>query len=366
MNLNCNTWRRACAAWIALLAGLPAGCADPASAHAAPAVVERRLSAMGTSLTLEVESRDRRAALSASESAVRAIQAVEERLSTWVADSELARLNAHPVEVPCALSDELARDLQRARHWWRETGGSFDPAVGPLVAAWDLRGAGRRPTDAELEDALGASGLEHLELRAGEAIRRLSGCTLEEGGFGKGVGLDAAADALRAAGVTRATLDLGGQVLRLGDAPGTPISIAHPAERGTPLCDLALRSGSVATSGNSERAIEVEGERHGHLLDPRTGRPAPDFGSVTVVAERGIDADCLATALFVMGPERALEFASRRDGIEAVVVEFASGAGAPRVRATKGLESRLTPGVENLHIEFVDVTTSTEPTSPER
>ena len=347
MNLNCTTWRTASLAAIALLTAPAVGCSErQAAAPRSGEVVERRLTAMGTSLHITVEAPERRAALLASEDAVRAIAAVEERLSTWTEDSE------------------LARDLERARHWWQETAGAFDPAVGPLVEAWDLRGAGRVPSADVLDAALAASGFEQFELDADGLTRRHIACALEEGAFGKGIGLDAAAEALRAAGISSATIDLGGQVLRLGEEAGATISIAHPDDRMSPLCDLVLRGGSVATSGNSERAIEIDGERYGHLLDPRTGQPAPDFGSVTVLAECGIDADCLATALFVMGPEEALAFASHHDGIEVVVVE--SGSEELRVRATPGLESDLTTRMEGLRLEFVEDAAPLDPTPPRK
>ena len=365
MNLNCTTWRTASLAAIALLTAPAVGCSErQAAAPRSGEVVERRLTAMGTSLHITVEAPERRAALLASEDAVRAIAAVEERLSTWTEDSELARLNAQPVEQASPLSPELARDLERARHWWQETAGAFDPAVGPLVEAWDLRGAGRVPSADVLDAALAASGFEQFELDADGLTRRHIACALEEGAFGKGIGLDAAAEALRAAGISSATIDLGGQVLRLGEEAGATISIAHPDDRMSPLCDLVLRGGSVATSGNSERAIEIDGERYGHLLDPRTGQPAPDFGSVTVLAECGIDADCLATALFVMGPEEALAFASHHDGIEVVVVE--SGSEELRVRATPGLESDLTTRMEGLRLEFVEDAAPLDPTPPRK
>ncbi len=292
-----------------------AGCAVPVARSGPRTVaVERRLGAMGTELEVKVEAGNRALALEASEAAVRALEAAEARLSTWRDDSELARLNRAPVDTPVALSPRLAAELRGVQHWWRETGGAFDPGIGLLVAAWGLRTGGRVPTAEEREAARAAGGLAGLELTLdGRALRRRPGLILEEGGWGKGAGLDAAVEALRADGHARAAvLNLGGQVAvyRQGAEPATPwtVPLADPRDRQRAVVALAVASGSVATSGNSEHGFERDGVRYGHLLDPATGSPARDFGSLTVWAPEALAADCLSK-LYVLGPDAALAWA---------------------------------------------------------
>jgi thiamine biosynthesis lipoprotein len=316
---------------------LALACCSACGAAAEPAQearVERSLAVMGTYLELEVEAPTREQALCASELAVEALESAERRLSTWVDASELARLNRAPVGEPVALSRELEVELEGARRWWLATDGAFDPSVGGLVAAWDLRGSGRVPSESELRDAMPAGGFAAFEMEAGRAVRRDGALCLEEGGFGKGSGLDAALRALAQAGASRATLDLGGQVAVLG-AAGRPVEwgIAHPSRRDAIVLRLSLAAGSLATSGNSERSIEVDGVRYGHLLDPRTRRPALDFGSITVLAPDGLSADCLSTGLYVLGPERALAFGRAEPEIDVLVLEPAAQ-GRLRARAT--------------------------------
>jgi len=325
---------------------LLAACSSPGSTTASPPVVRRQLGLMGTRLELEVRARDRRTALAASEAAVRALEAAEARLSTWRSDSELAALNAAPPGQTVPLSPELAAELAACARWSRATDGAFDPVVGALVAAWDLRGGGREPAPGELAAARAASGLRHLCLEDGGAVRRHPRATLEEGAWGKGAGLDAAARALAGAGAEGAFLDLGGQILLLGQEAAS-VAVAHPRHRDRPLLELRLLPGrSLATSGNSERAIRVGGRRRGHLLDPRTGRPAPDFGSLVVEADSALAADCLSTGLYVLGPEAALAWAASRPDVEVLVLEEHDG--VLRVRATPGLARRcrsLVPGL---------------------
>lgn len=309
--------------------------------------VERRLAVMGTSLELRVEAADRQQALAASERAVSALEAAEDRLSTWRDDTELARLNASPAGQPVPLSPALAADLDAARRCWQETSGAFDPAVGRLVQAWGLRSGGRRPGPEELREAVEAAGLDGLRIGSGAAVRERTGLVLEEGGFGKGAGL---ADALASLGAaTRAWLDLGGQTAVLGRGRWK-IPVADPRFRERPAVVLTIDGGSVSTSGNSERGIWVDGERLGHLLDPRSGRPVPDFGSLTVWTADPLRADCLSTGLYVMGPESALGWAAAHPGVEVLVLR-------PRgerieALASAGLKGRLEVLAGGVDVEF--------------
>ncbi len=312
------------------------------------ATVERRLWAMGTWLAIEVRAEDRDAALAASERAVRSIESVEARLSTWREDSELARLNRSPVDEEFTLSEETAADLTRARSLWVETDGAFDPGVGALVRAWGLRSGGRLPAPDELAQALDSAGFAALELRGRIAIRRHRSLQIEEGGFAKGVGLDAALRELANAGVERAVLDLGGQIAFLGEGE-LCVELADPRDRERGLLEVRIAAGSFSTSGNSERGIAVEGERFAHILDPRSGLPAADFGTLSTWAEDATTADALSK-LYVLGPDGALAWAAERDGAHILVVEV--GPQGLRVRASSGWRGRLAPLVPDLEIEF--------------
>jgi thiamine biosynthesis lipoprotein len=324
---------------LGMAAALPLLLAACAGAGLAPEtdLVERRLSLMGTSLDIAIEATDRETALLASERAVSALEAAEARLSTWRGDSELARLNQAPAGAPVALSEELAADLAAVRRCWEQTEGTFDPAVGPLVRAWGLREGGRLPGEDELRTALTATGLDGLRLDGRTAIREEAGLVLEEGGFGKGAGLAEALAALgKVPGVQRAALDLGGQVALLSSGGSTwTVPVADPQRRGREVIALTVDRGSVSTSGNSERGIVAEGRFLGHLLDPRTGRPAPDFGSLTVWTADPLAADCLSTGLYVMGPEAALAWAAEHPGVEVLALR----------RQGERLEALATPGL---------------------
>jgi len=310
--------------------------------------VERRVMLMGTSLEITVEAADRGAGLAASERAVAALEAAERRLSTWRDDTELARLNEAPAGEPLSLSPALFSDLATARRCWQETGGAFDPAIGPLVQAWGLRTGGRLPDERERRQAVAASRMEGLRLEPRLAVREQPGLLLEEGGFGKGAGLRDAIGALSRAGVSRASLDLGGQVAVLGR--GWTIPVADPRRRDHPVVALSIDGGSVSTSGNGERGIEVNGRRLGHILDPRTGEPAADFGSLTVWTADPLRADCLSTGLYVLGPERALRWAAAHQGVEVLVLRPEGG--RLQALASPGLKGKLKTLAPKVEIAF--------------
>jgi thiamine biosynthesis lipoprotein len=308
---------------------------SPGSASGQTERVERTAWLMGTRARIEVEAPSRRAAVSASEAALRALTAAEARLSTWRDDSELSRLNRTPLGEVVEPGPELARLLGEVASWIETTDGAFHPDVGALVDAWGLRSSGRIPTSEELRLALDATGEAGISIdSSGSVVRWHANAWLDAGAFGKGAALRDALAALERQGVRSARVDLGGEILALGDMPLT-VSVADPADRATPLYELRLADASVATTGQSERGFERAGERFGHVLDPRDGRPVPAWGSVTVVHADPLAADILATALFVLGPEEGLALAESLDGVAALFLT-STGAGVVE-RATTAM-----------------------------
>lgn len=315
-----------------------------------PVRVERHLNLMGTTLVISVEARNRSAALEASEEALAALQRAERRLSTWTRHSELARLNEAEVGRPVNLSPELAADLAGARRWWEATHGAFDPGIGKLSEIWGLRSGGKEPTRELVHRAADIPGLAALEIDGSTAVRRHPELRIDEGGFGKGAGLDDAIRMLKDTDATAAAINLGGQVALFG--AGTPVrfDVADPSDRQRVALTLTIDRGAVATSGNSERSLVIGERAFSHILDPRSGMPVPDFGSLTVWADDALAADCLSTGLYVLGPERALDWAAKREGIEILVLE--SAAEGLRARATDGLKDRIGTGGSGVVLSF--------------
>lgn len=300
---------------------------------------------MGTVLEvrLAADQPDREASF---EAAFRAVAEVEEASSLWRAGTELGRVHARAADgATTVVSAPLGALVAEALRISELTGGAFSPAVGALVAAWDLRGGGRCPTPEERRSAAARSRAGGV--RYDPATRELGldpGVTLDLDGIAKGFALDRAAEALRTRGVDDALLNFGGQILVIGPPASRPPRVAYvisPFDTSSQVLSVRLRDGSLSTSSSSERARIVDGREAGHLLDPRTGELVFATGSVTVLASSGALADALSTAWAVEGPagfRRAdPEAPLRRSGRVAFVLPGADGeietiADAPFVR----------------------------------
>ncbi|MBM3778778.1 MAG: FAD:protein FMN transferase [Acidimicrobiia bacterium] len=285
-----------------------------ASLGLAPAThrLEREVFLMGTRVRLVAFAPDRRDAVSGLDRAIETLETADAELSTWRDDSVVSTVNRQPVGATALAPPHLCRTLRILQHWHAQTDGAFDPAIGALVDAWDLHGSGRIPAMDALEQARAGSGFGFVRLAPGEGgchVTRLRDVRIDVGAWGKGVALDRVRERLPEMSWL---IDLGGQIAvngRPAAAGAWEVSLAAPQARGTAVLDLRLASGSLATSGGSERDLQAGARRIGHILDPRTGHPSAFEGSVSVWHERALVADILSTALHVMGPVDGLSWA---------------------------------------------------------
>ena len=302
-------------------------------------LVTRDAYLMGTRARLAAFTRSRDAGRATLAAAIDVLERTDRELSTWREASDVSALNRHPVGVPWHAAPALCRTFDEVWRWYGETGGAFDPGIGRLLAAWDIHGKGVIPTPEAAAQAAAASGLRLFGFeRASCTVIKRGDAALDVGAFGKGDALDRVEAAL---GAGWWLVDLGGQVSVGGEGPegGWAVDIAHPRHRDRAYREVRLRDGSLSTSGGSERDMRIDGARIGHIFDPRTGRPAGFDGSVTVWHRRGLAADALSTALFVMGPDEGLRWAESR-GIAALYLMPGPG-DAVRAAATRAFDDRF-------------------------
>lgn len=299
---------------------------------------EHRL-AMGTLVCVTVFGVDEARARSTMETVFDEVERVESQTTRHTPDGAVARLNARGGG---AVNRDAARVMARALAVSEATGGAFDITVAPLVDVWDFSEDMVLPDHGEIQRLLDRVDYRRVTVDTSRLdVAMAPGTSVDLDGIAKGYAVDRALGVLRAAGVTSAIVDAGGDVGLLGNSPragGWRIGIKHPRSEGL-LGVLLLEGGAVATSGDYQRCAFVDGSRYHHILDPSTGYPARGVISVTVTAERCTDADALATAIFVMGPREGLAFVEATDGVEAVIVTGDETVG--EVLVSTGLRDRL-------------------------
>ena len=239
----------------------------------------------------------------AADRAIAEVARIEAKYSRYRPDTVVSRINAQAGREPVAVDEETRQLLDFADACHRDSAGLFDPTSGVLRRAWRFD-TPRLPSESELAALLPLIGWHRVE-RDGDRVRLpMAGMELDFGGFGKEYAVDRAALVLREAGVQSALVNLAGDLAILGPQPdGSPwrVGIRHPRREGELVARLPVSSGAIATSGDYERFIEVDGVRHCHVLDPRTGRSARGFQSVTVHAPSCLVAGSASTIAMLKG-----------------------------------------------------------------
>ena len=309
---------------------------------------------MGTSLELRVRAENRKAALGAEDRVLREIDRLAAIFSGYDPASELSRWQERRLDIsaraaddaqrgqaggqkvrrgartPGHVSAELFEVLQSCDIWMERTGGAFDPRTEALTRLWSqCARLGRRPTSDELLRVRELMRPPAWKLDpATRTAERLSDCPLSLNGIAKGYIVGRACDAALGDSneIKGVLLNVGGD-LRVAGEFSQIVGIAAPwadSESSDPLAFIEIRDRSVATSGRSQRGLQIGGKWYSHVFDPRTGEPVERVASATVVAPRAIDADALAKACCVLEPDDSLRLIQSLPETECLIV-MASG-----------------------------------------
>jgi len=273
---------------------------------------------------------------------------VDRLMSTWKKESELSRFNAWtpagPDEV-FPVAPWTAAAAAEALAAAELSGGAFDPTVLPLVELWGFGASGPRedePAEAEVAAALARTGWRRVQVRAGALWKEDAGVGLDLSGSAPGFAADRMSEYLLQRGFPDHLIEVGGEVLVRGAAPGGRpwrIGIEQPVDgagQGELLSvAIEVRDAAVTTSGDYRKfRLAADGRRLSHEIDPRTGRPITNLlASVTVIAPACGLGDALSTACMILGPEEALALAERLPDVEAYLL-VREGAGFRALRTS--------------------------------
>ncbi|MDJ0928209.1 MAG: FAD:protein FMN transferase [Gammaproteobacteria bacterium] len=301
---------------MALLAG---ACAAP------PAPEQLSGQTMGTAYSLRLGELPAGLVLEDLKKPVEAeLSAIIAAMSSWEPDSELSIFNDQTGTDWFDVSDGLAFVIDRALTVAELSGGALDVTAAPLVDAWGF-GPGSaepsRPSDEILAAALERVGFQQLKARTDPpALRKLRpDLRVDLSAIAKGFAVDRLAAVLDGAGVKHYLIEIGGELRTRGRRPdgrAWRVGVERPDSSGRSVQSVLemTANGAIATSGDYRNFFMLDGQRFSHIIDPRTGQPVShDLASVTVIADNCTDADALATALYVLGPDDAYQLALKRE-----------------------------------------------------
>jgi thiamine biosynthesis lipoprotein len=319
----------------------------PLVVHAAPTTRRFAGETMGTTWSVSVVAPSTVDAEVLQRGIQAKVDTVDRQMSTWKRDSDLSRFNRAPADTWQTLPPEFFTVLSYALELARDTGGAYDPTVGPLVNLWGF-GPERHPHEAPSADAIAAARVRvgWQRIRLDPATRRAwqpGGAYVDLSSVAKGFSVDEVARYLDRKGATAYLVEVGGELRARGTRPdGAPwhVGIERPGAAAGAVDDaaqleqvIALRDRAIATSGDYRHFFESGVNRYSHHIDPRSGKPVTHaVASVSVIAVDCMHADSLGTTMTVLGPDEGMAYA-RRHGLAVLFI----------LRTPDGFEERMSP-----------------------
>jgi len=280
---------------------------------------------MGTSVEVTVSQVDSKAAEEAIEAAFQEVERINRLMSHYRPDSEVSQITHHAGKKEVRVSPENLEVIERALYFSRLSDGAFDITIGPVFRLWNFR-EGKIPDRETLRDQL-----KRVDYRKIKADRSRSTVYLADprmeldlGAIAKGYAVDRACGVLQKRGVENFLVNAGGDLKVGGEKEkGVPwtIGVQHPRLPSEIIGKLQPKNSGVATSGDYEKSFVKDGERYHHILVPSTGMPARECQSVTILAPSAMDADALATAVFVLGPKKGVALVEKMPAVHAIIVD---------------------------------------------
>lgn len=287
----------------------------------------RTLRMMGTVITLTIIHPQSEMLLDQAEEKLYSFQA---RFSANDESSDLMVLNAHAGIHPIKVDNSLFELIKIGKEMSISSNLSLNIAIGPLVKLWRIGfSGGRVPSASEIKKKSALIHPEDIILNEAERTVYLNkkGMEIDLGAIAKGYFADELKKFFLAKGVISGMIDLGGNVLTIGEKPEPfnaywNVGIQNPQRsRGTLLAVIAIKNQSVVTSGIYERKLEAAGKNYHHIFDSATGYPIEnEIASVTVVSDNSIDGEIWTTILFRQTPEKALAWLNELDHIEGIII----------------------------------------------
>jgi FAD:protein FMN transferase len=296
-----------------------------AGAQSNPAMYQEARRLMWTKFEIVAYGPDRARLAEAANAAFEEIDRLDRQMSNYSETSELTYINRNAAHKEVIVEKELFDLLKLSMQYTRETYGTFDITVGPLMKAWGFfNSQGRVPGSKELSEVMSRVGARHVALddRTHSIRFDSDGVELDLGGIAKGYAVDRAAEILRESGITSALITSGSSIRAIGSPPGRsawPVEVDDPTDRSMHMTTIDLKDQSISTSGCHEKSFKMAGKTYCHIMDPRTGRPIEGILGATIVTPSGVEAEALSKAVMILGVEKARDLLKRRTDARALL-----------------------------------------------
>lgn len=293
-----------------------------------------------TSITVAASSEEK--AKKAIDAAFKELDRLEKLLNYYDKDSELAEINRNAGIKPVIASEDTIDIIEKALFVSESTDGAFDITMGPVISLWDFKEK-KIPDKRKLNEKLSLIGYKNITLNKKDktVFLKEKGIEINFGGILKGYAADRAAEMLKKNGIKSAIVAVAGDIKTFGirpDGKAWVVGIQNPRASKGPdeiIGTVSINGQAISTSGDYERFFEKNGKRYHHLLSPKTGFPAGDCRSVTVITDKAAYTDAFATGLFILGLEKGMAVLKKL-GFEGVFIDKNG-----KIYITEGIKDKI-------------------------
>ncbi|MDH4128130.1 MAG: FAD:protein FMN transferase [Spirochaetota bacterium] len=262
------------------------------------------------------------------------LKRMEKIFSSYDPNSELSYVNQKAFETNLPISIDLYRVIRHSLSYGQRSSGLFDITIQPLIKLWDVTNKknNKMPSKKAIQYVLSFVDYRNIRLKEGNIMFLKKNISIDLGGISKGYIIDRAIDYLKNNGINNALLNIGGDLYALGKKHNSlkwNIGIKNPRIENNPMpiiTSISAENQSIATSGDYERfRMSKNGVKLHHILNPRTGYPATKSISTTIIAPTAMQADVVATIVFIMGPVDGLHFIEKEKSVEGMIIYEENG-----------------------------------------
>ncbi|MEZ4969964.1 MAG: FAD:protein FMN transferase [Flavobacteriaceae bacterium] len=291
-------------------------------------VAQRRTTKlMGSRFDITIVAQDKATADRYIDKAVEEISRIEKLISSWNPNSQTSDINKNAGILPVKIDQELFDLIERCITVSKITDGAFDITYASMDKIWKYDGSmTKMPSKEAIENSIAKIGYQLIVLdkKAQTVFLKSEGMKIGFGAVGKGYAADKVRSLLKSEGVSAGIINASGDLTTWGKQPdGTDwmVGITNPLNKNNIFSWFPVVNAAVATSGNYEKFITLNGVKYSHIIDPRTGYPSTGIQSVTIFAHSAELCDALATSVFITGTETGIHMINQIKGVECIIID---------------------------------------------